>query len=149
MTDRSRSSLLDHSRSADDPSLVQRAIDPLARRSIASGSSPAVVPALPGPSSDLAVQLFADAVGAGLYPAQVQLDGTGGGLSSAAVHRAAAHGLSGSGGTLPHLGAIQRAFGRHDVSGVSAHVGGRAAEGASAMGARAYAAGGAVAFGSS
>ncbi len=77
--------------------------------------------------------MFADAIGAGIS-------------EPASVQQAAAHGVSGSGGSLPHLGAIQRAFGRHDVSSVQAHVGGKAAEGSAAMGARAYATGGQVAF---
>ncbi len=103
----------------------------------------------PSPSSAVPIQMFADAVSAGVHQRVVQLDGDGGGLSSDDVHRAAAHGMSGSGGSLPHLAAIQQSFGRHDVSGVSAHVGGRAAEGSAAMGARAYASGNAVAFASS
>ena len=65
------------------------------------------------------------------------------------VHAAAAHGTSGSGGSLPHLAEIQRAFGHPDVTGVRAHVGGAAAEASAAMGARAYAAGDSVAFASS
>ena len=69
-----------------------------------------------------------------------------GGGSADAVHRAAAHGIQGSGGSMPHLGAIQKSFGRHDVSSVPAHVGGNAAEASSAMGAEAYATKGAVAF---
>jgi hypothetical protein len=97
----------------------------------------------------MAIQMFADAVTAGLHTRMVQLDGDGNGLDSPAVHRAAAHGLSGSGGSLPHLAAIQRAFGRHDVSSVQAHVGGVAAEGSQAMGARAYASGNQVAFAAS
>ncbi|MEO7734475.1 MAG: DUF4157 domain-containing protein [Kofleriaceae bacterium] len=63
-----------------------------------------------------------------------------------ATQAAAAHGTSGSGGSLPHLSRIQQLFGRHDVSGVRAHVGGNAAEGAAAMGAKAFATGDHVAF---
>src|SRR5262245_43337154 len=66
--------------------------------------------------------------------------------SPAATQRAAAHGASGQGAALPHLAAIQASFGAHDVSGVAAHVGGRAAEACDAMGAAAYASGGDVAF---
>src|SRR5262245_58282687 len=62
------------------------------------------------------------------------------------VHAAAEHGISGGGGAMPHLDAIQKSFGRHDVSGVSAHVGGRAAEASESMGAMAYATGNNVAF---
>src|SRR5262249_8864173 len=69
------------------------------------------------------------------------------GLEPERVHEAAQHGPSGSGGSLPHLDRIQRAFGRHDVSGVRAHTDERAAEGARAMGAEAFADGEHVAFG--
>jgi hypothetical protein len=64
----------------------------------------------------------------------------------ASVHAAAQRGVAGSGGALPHLDAIQRSFGAHDVSGVGAHVGGAAAEACGAMGAEAYATGRSVAF---
>jgi hypothetical protein len=60
---------------------------------------------------------------------------------------AAAHGFSGPAAALPHRATIQALFGRHDVSGVQAHVGGPAAEASEALGARAYASGGSVAFG--
>lgn len=63
-----------------------------------------------------------------------------------AMAQAARHGVSGSGGALPFLDVIQRAFGRHDVTGVRAHTGGAAAEGAGAMGAAAFARGNDVAF---
>jgi hypothetical protein len=63
------------------------------------------------------------------------------------IQRVAGAGVSGAGGPLPHLAAIQRSFGpRHDVSGVAAHVGGAAAQAADSLGAQAYASGGAVAF---
>jgi hypothetical protein len=48
---------------------------------------------------------------------------------------------------MPHLSAIQRAFGRHDVSGIQAHVGGPATEATQAIGAEAYASGNHIAFG--
>ena len=60
----------------------------------------------------------------------------------------AAHGISGAARPLPHLDTIQSAFGRHDVTGVQAHTDGRAQEAAKAMGAKAYATGNDVAFGS-
>ncbi|MFO0744203.1 MAG: DUF4157 domain-containing protein [Myxococcota bacterium] len=62
------------------------------------------------------------------------------------VHAAAARGVGGGGGALPHLGAIQRAFGRHDVSDVRAHTGASASAACGDMGADAYASGKAVAF---
>jgi hypothetical protein len=64
-----------------------------------------------------------------------------------AVRDAAAAGVSGAGGSLPHLGRIQTAFGAaHDLSGVQAHVGDEAAAACDTIGAAAYAAGGRVEF---
>ena len=63
------------------------------------------------------------------------------------VREAASHGTSGAAGALPHLGEIQRSFGRHDVSGVRSHTDEAAATASRAMGAEAYATGGHVAFG--
>jgi Domain of unknown function (DUF4157) len=64
----------------------------------------------------------------------------------AAVHAAAARGTRGAGGPLPHLQAIQSAFGRHDVAGVRAYTGAAASEASLAMGAEAFAFGNAVGF---
>ncbi len=58
----------------------------------------------------------------------------------------AAQGVSGSGSALPYLGAIQTAFGTHDVSTIRATVGGAAAEACEDLGAQAYATGESVAF---
>src|SRR5215470_8435726 len=66
--------------------------------------------------------------------------------ASDGVHAAAALGTSGPTTELPHRDAIQRAFGRHDVGHVKAHVGGAAEAGATAMGAEAFATGDRVAF---
>jgi len=71
--------------------------------------------------------------------------GAGGG---AAVHDAAAHGISGSSTGLPYAGQIQRLFGRHDISNIEAHTDAVATAGAQAMGAQAYATGNRVAFAS-
>ena len=65
-----------------------------------------------------------------------------------AVHQAARKGIAETGSPLPHLDVIQRAFGRHDVSEVKAHVGGAATEASAAIGAEAYATGDHVAFAS-
>lgn len=70
-------------------------------------------------------------------------------LDGSDVHAAAEHGLSGAASQLPHLEAIQRAFGHHDVGEVRSHVGGASAEAADAMGAVAYASGDDVAFANS
>lgn len=79
------------------------------------------------------------------FAAQVQMLAPGGG-GARDVHAAAEAGVRGSGGALPHREAIQRSFGRHDVAGVAAHVGGAAASASRAMGAEAYATGNDVAF---
>jgi Domain of unknown function (DUF4157) len=61
-------------------------------------------------------------------------------------HAIASAGVQGAGGPLPHGSRIQELFGRHDVSGISAHVGGGAGAAADALGATAYATGNRVAF---
>jgi hypothetical protein len=66
-----------------------------------------------------------------------------------AVHHAASAGVADRGGALPHKDRIQSLFGRHDVSGIEAHVGGAAADASRAIGAEAYATGNHVAFASS
>ena len=70
----------------------------------------------------------------------------GGEEVGAAVGAAAALGTSEPGGRLPHGETIQRAFGRHDVGAVEAHVGDHASGGARAMGAEAFTMGRHVAF---
>jgi hypothetical protein len=65
---------------------------------------------------------------------------------SGAVQQAAAQGIAGAGGALPHGDTIQRLFGRHDVSGIEAHIGGPAETASRAIGAEAYASGDHVAF---
>jgi hypothetical protein len=62
------------------------------------------------------------------------------------VHQIAEQGVSGSAGSLPHLSAIQQAFGPHDVSAVQAHVGGDAAQAARGIQAQAYTVGEHIAF---
>ncbi len=64
----------------------------------------------------------------------------------AAVQQTAAQGIAGGGGPMPHLVPIQQLFGRHDVSGVEAHVGGGAETASRAIGAEAYATGNHVVF---
>jgi outer membrane protein OmpA-like peptidoglycan-associated protein len=58
----------------------------------------------------------------------------------------AATGVHGAGDPLPHAAIIERAFGRHAVSGIRTQVGGDAAAAAAALGAEAYAFGDAIAF---
>jgi hypothetical protein len=67
---------------------------------------------------------------------------------SGAVQEAATQGVANRGGPLPHSDMIQRLFGRHDISGVEAHVDGPAAVASRAVGAEAYATGHHVAFAS-
>jgi hypothetical protein len=62
------------------------------------------------------------------------------------VHEAAQRGVAGGGSALPHLDAIQRAFGPHDVSKIQAHTGDAAARASTEIGAEAYATGNHVAF---
>ncbi len=65
----------------------------------------------------------------------------------AQVHAAAARGTATPAMELPYADRIQRAFGRHDISGIKAHVGGDAAASARTMGAEAYATGDHVVLG--
>jgi hypothetical protein len=67
-------------------------------------------------------------------------------LDSVRAHEIAARGTTSSGTMLPHLDAIQRSFGKHDVRGVRAHVGGAASDASTVLGAHAYASGDNVAF---
>ena len=71
------------------------------------------------------------------------------GASSATdVQSTAAAGVAGAASRLPHFDTIQRAFGKHDISGIRAQVGGAATEAAGSLGAHAYATGNTVAFAS-
>ncbi len=63
------------------------------------------------------------------------------------AHAIAGQGVAGASDPLPHGDAIQASFGRHDVSGVQAAVGGPARAAADQLGATAYATGDKVAFG--
>jgi Domain of unknown function (DUF4157) len=76
----------------------------------------------------------------------VQPKENGEGATTGDVHAAAAHGTSGTATQLPYLAEIQRSFGRHDVSNIRAYIDASAAQGAKAMGARAYATGDRIAF---
>ena len=68
------------------------------------------------------------------------------GGADASAADTAAQGTRGPSQTLPFLETIQRSFGKHDVAGIAAHVGGPAADASHALGATAYAQGNAVAF---
>ncbi len=87
-----------------------------------------------------------DAQSSLLEPTPVQRDGGGAGGADQ-VHAAAAQGIAGGGGAMPHGDTIQAAFGGHDISGIQAHTGGAAQQANQAMGAEAYATGNHIAFG--
>ncbi len=78
----------------------------------------------------------------------VQRAASGPAPESGWVQERAAQGVGpGYGGPLPFRDQVQASFGRHDVGGIEAHVGGQAAAAAAAIGARAYATANSVAFG--
>jgi hypothetical protein len=67
-------------------------------------------------------------------------------METAQIHEVAKLGTSGAGGPLPHFDAIQRSFGKHDVSGVAAHTDEAAAAASRTIDAVAYTTGNHVAF---
>lgn len=77
--------------------------------------------------------------------AVVQRDGEGA-PDPAAVRRLARAGIRGAGHGLPHLAEIQRSFGAHDVTAVSAHTDAAAARAARGMQARAFTTGEHIGF---
>ena len=76
----------------------------------------------------------------------VQKKAAGPAMGGLNVHSTARSGLRGGGQPLPYLTRLQRSFGRHDLAGVRAHVGGSAVLAGQQLGARAYAMGEQVAF---
>ena len=118
---------------------------------LASASPP--VQQKPGPAVEearegqatLTQQWLNTAIRPDIHPPPVQMRG-GGTQPAEDVHRLAAQGSSGAATALPHLDQVQYSFGRHDVSGIEAHIGGPAAQASQAMGAEAYASGNHVAF---
>ena len=74
--------------------------------------------------------------------ASADADERAGGDASAVAQR----GVAGASSELPYATQIQRSFGRHDVSGVRAQVGGPAAQSARELGAVAYATGDTLGF---
>lgn len=63
------------------------------------------------------------------------------------IHTSARRGVTTTASPPPHVDTIQRLFGRHDISGIQAHVGADAAASARAIGAEAYATGNHVVLG--
>jgi len=94
---------------------------------------------------DLAGKDFAEQEAALVPEAPVQRRASGA-AKGGDVQAAAAEGVQGGGQAMPHLDKIQASFGRHDVGGVQAHVGGEAKNASEAIGAEAYATGNNVAF---
>lgn len=81
------------------------------------------------------------------YGVQMKRADNGAPQESRTVGEAAAAGVSGGGGPLPHLEQVQAAFGAaHPLTGIRAHVGGEAAAACDTIGATAYATGRDVAF---
>lgn len=76
-----------------------------------------------------------------------QADGLPVGASGELIRRAAEKGVQTPSTRLPYGEQIQKAFGRHDISGVQAHLGSAARGSAEAMNARAFATGEHVVFG--
>lgn len=62
------------------------------------------------------------------------------------IHSAAAAGVRGAGGKLPHLDKLQNLFGGHDLGSVQAYTGPTAAAASRAIGAKAYTVGDKIAF---
>ncbi len=124
-----------------DGSGRERAKHDPAGQDASKASAPALAPGKRTLTESLAVQLSPSVQGA--TPTN-RTDGT----DSRAVQEAAAQGVAGGAGRLPHADTIQGLFGRHDISGVEAHVGGPAATASRAIGAEAYATGHHVAFSS-
>jgi hypothetical protein len=75
------------------------------------------------------------------------VQGKGQSKDTGEIHKSAAQGISGGGESLPFGDQLQRAFGKHDLSGVRAHTGSAAASSTQQMGADAYATGNNVVFG--
>jgi hypothetical protein len=76
----------------------------------------------------------------------VQRRATNAPVTPATARTLAGEGVFGASSALPHADAIQQAFGRHDITGVKAQVGGAAESSAEAIGASAYAQGDRVGF---
>ncbi len=112
---------------------VQRTCAPVQRKPAASTAMP-VAPSEPRPTIH---DLFGT----------VQRKATRAEPDAEAVHATAQRGIAMAASPLPHADTIQRAFGRHDISGIQAHAGADAAANAQAIGAEAYATGDHVVLG--
>jgi hypothetical protein len=141
--------------------LKQRRSAPAPREKPEAGTRPSSEPRQPSagvPSYLAPVQLACSTCGAGESPRRdeelpaLQRDALGLGATGAdgegggAAQRVAGAGVAQAGSPLPHAGRIQALFGRHDISGVRAQVGGPAARASRQLGARAYTLGGHIGF---
>lgn len=123
------------------------------------GAAPEELAQVPHSAKGVAEQPGATLAGSGTAPASAStqnattratlqmLFGFGPAANRANAHAAAARGIATPATQLPFADRIQRAFGRHDISRIQAHVGGDAAASARDMGARAYATGDHVVLG--
>lgn len=123
---------------------------PNARSHHPSGTSRprSAFPEAPGPGKRTLTEARSPHGGADPVPVQAKLR-TGGPAepsATSATDETAKRGVSGAGGPLPHRDLLQRAFGRHDVSGIQAHVDDDARRATTTMGADAFARGDRVAF---
>ena len=91
-----------------------------------------------GPISGLLVQTKCACCGGGLCEHDHE--------SARAGHNTAREGIADASSPLPHLDRIQASFGRHDISGTRAAIGGPAARANESMGSLAYTMGGRIAF---
>ncbi len=105
--------------------------------------------AAPGPTAQGAADGEPGAAASLGSAMQVQFNAALGFSPAGDIGQIAAQGLSGSGSSLPHGEAIQRSFGRHDVSSVQAHSGGEAGAACADMGAEAFTSGNQIAFSAS
>ena len=128
-------------------STSQQLQDPLQQQSLSQAKQPALEDSL----SDSLGEALGDPLSGGMgSPLQLATAGSGGGGGDPTGHHdTAMGGLSGSGGTLPHLDTIQSSFGHHDVTGVSAHTDGAAQRASLDLNARGFALGDSVALGKS
>ncbi len=141
----------DDSRAQPEPT-ESRAVDPAGAPTVDGGGATRRAGAVPGKGS-LVQRRYGTGGGAGMaspvqrrYGAESATSSSGAADEGGEAHAIASAGVQGSGAPLPGLDAVQSSFGRHDVSGIQAHVGGDAGAAAQAIGAEAYATDNHVAF---
>lgn len=137
---------------ADDSLMTAMGLEPgggQKEEAAGAGEAPAAEAPAAKASGDGSVANESDAAPAGSGGGAVQLKGDGGG-DAGHIHETASAGISGSGGAMPHMDAIQHSFGeKYDVSGIQAHTDGAAQSANKSMGSEGFATGNHVAFASS